>query len=68
MISFSEFISWKHDPVTEAWMEACKERIEEGKDTLAIQAGIDPIYDSYVRGIIKAYTEVLEFRVEDIPE
>jgi hypothetical protein len=68
MISFSEYISWKHDPVTEAYMEACKVRIEDGKDTLATQAGIDPIYDSYVRGIIRGYTEMLEFKVEDLSE
>ena len=68
MISYSDFVSWKHDPVTEAWMEACKQRIEDGKDTLATQAGIDSTYDSYVRGIIRGYTEMLNFTVEDLSE
>jgi len=35
---------------------------------LATQAGLDPIFDSYVRGIIKGYSELLNITIEDIEE
>jgi len=68
VIHKDDYVLWKNDPVTIAWFEACLQRIEEGKDTLAGQAGLDPIFDSYVRGIIKGYTEMLTFTVEDFEE
>lgn len=67
-ISKDDFYLWKNEPITQAVFEACQMRIDEGKDTLATQAGLDPIFDSYVRGIIKAYSEMLRITVEDIEE
>lgn len=67
-ISKDDFVLWKNDPITMAVFEACALRIEDGKNTLAGQAGLDPIFDSYVRGIIKAYSEMLGITVEDIEE
>ena len=68
MISKDDFYLWKSEPITQAIFEACEMRIEEAKNTLAGQAGLDPIFDSYVRGIIKAYSEMLNITVEDIDE
>jgi hypothetical protein len=68
MISKDDYILWKNDPLTQAWFEACQQRIEDGKETLAGVAGLDPIYDSYVRGIIKGYSEMMNFTVEDFDE
>jgi hypothetical protein len=67
-ISKDDFYLWKSEPITQAVFEACEMRIEDGKNTLAGQAGLDPIFDSYVRGMIKAYAEMLQITVEDIEE
>ena len=67
-ISKDDFYLWKSDPITQAIFEACEMRIEDGKNTLAGCAGLDPIYDSHVRGIIKGYSEILNITVEDIEE
>lgn len=63
-----EWIDWKNHPVTIAFLEACEERIEEGKDILSTSAGIEPPQDNFMRGFIQAYREMLEFRVEDLDE
>lgn len=68
MITTEDLILWKNDPVTQAWFEACEVRVEDAKETLAEQAGIDSIFDSYVRGMIKAYREMQDFTVEDANE
>lgn len=64
MISKSDYINWKSDPVTRAFFEATRERVEEAKEMLAVSAGIDPTLDNFYRGFIKAYREIEEFTVE----
>lgn len=59
---------WKRHPVTEAFYDACLERIAEGKDILSTSAGVDSSQDNFMRGFIAAYREMLEFHVEDIVE
>ena len=66
MISKEDFYLWKSEPITQAVFEACQLRVEDGKNTLAGQAGLDPIFDSYVRGIIKAYSEMLGITVDEL--
>jgi hypothetical protein len=65
MISKSDFDTWKADPVTKAFMEACHYRIEDAKDILATSAGLDNINDNFTRGFISAYNEIQNFRYED---
>ena len=65
LISQSDFEHWKADPVTKAFFYACHERIEDAKNVLANQAGINSIEDNVLRGFIRAYQEMQEFRVED---
>lgn len=62
----SDFDTWKHDPITIAFYEAMVQRIDDCKELLAASAGIDQINDNFNRGFITAYTEALEFRVEDV--
>lgn len=64
-VSYEDFKLWKTEPVTEAYFSACIERIEEAKDILSVEAGINPDKDNYFRGFIQAYREMLDFRVED---
>lgn len=61
----NDWLEWKSQPVTQDFYEACLERIEEAKELLAVSAGIDPDQDNLVRGIIKAYREMLDFEVID---
>jgi len=68
IITKSDFDNWKADPVTKAFMFAINERIEESKDVLSVQAGINPNEDNYLRGFIQAYREIQDFRVEDAQE
>ncbi len=68
MISKSDFDNWKLDPVTKAFFQAAQERIEEAKDVLSVEAGLNPIQDNTLRGLIQAYREIQDFRVEDIEE
>ena len=49
-------------------MQATKERIEDAKDVLSVQAGINQNEDNYIRGLIQAYREVQDFRIDDIQE
>lgn len=65
MISRAEFMDWKSSLVTKAFFEAADERVEDAKEILASSAGTDSINDSYLRGFIRAYREMQEFRIED---
>lgn len=64
-ITKDDFQLWKSEPVTEAFLEACQERIEEAKEILSVEAGMNPEQDNFYRGFIRAYREMLEFRFEE---
>jgi hypothetical protein len=61
-----EFIDWKSNPVTKAFFEAAKIRIEESKEMLSYSAGLDSMQDRFLAGLIQAYRELQDFRIEDI--
>ena len=65
MISSSDFNNWKQDPVTKAFFTACEERVQECLETLGSCAGLDPTYDSFLRGFIAAYNEIPAFRLAE---
>ena len=64
-ISESDFLNWKSDPVTQAFFQACEERVEDAKEMLATSAGMDSVNDSVYRGFILAYREMQDFRIEN---
>ena len=66
MITKQDWDSWKADPVTRAFFDACLERGEGFKDILSVSAGENPVYDSKLVGFILAYQEITEFKVEDV--
>lgn len=66
IVTATDFTDWKSNPVTKAFFEACNERIEDTKDMLAISAGIDSVQDNLLRGIVFAYREMQEFRIDDL--
>lgn len=65
MINQSDFNEWKVQPVTRAFFLAAQERIDECKDLLSYSAGTDQAQDRLLVGLITAYREMMEFRVED---
>lgn len=65
LISQSEFNDWKSHPVTRAFFEAAQNRIEDSKEVLSTGAGSDPLYDRTLVGLIHAYREMQDFRIED---
>ena len=68
VISRNDFDNWKSDPVTKAFFQAAQERVEEAKDVLSVEAGLNPVQDNTLRGLIKAYREMQDFSVEYIEE
>ena len=65
MISVSDFLNWKSDPVTKAFFQAAQERVEECKDVLSTSGGNNKLNIRFFVGMIHAYRELQEFRVED---
>jgi len=68
LIKAQEFYDWKKSPVTQAFMLAAKERIQDAMNVLATTAGLNSIEDNYMRGFIQAYREMEEFRIDDLDE
>ena len=64
--SQSDFENWKGDFVTKAFFHAVQERIEGAKDILSVQTGLNPNQDNYLRGLIQAYREIQDFRIDDL--
>lgn len=67
-VTKEDWKTWKQDPVTRLFYDAVAERIEDAKETLANTAGNDPLQDSFYRGFIYAYREMVEFRFEEAAE
>ena len=65
-ITAADFQAWKADPVTQAYMEACRIRIEDVKDGMSTACGLDPVVDNFNRGFVYAYREMLDFRITDM--
>ena len=66
IVTKDEFLGWKNDQVTGAFYEACVTRLEDAKEILVGQAGLDSDLDNFYRGFIHAYREMLNFTVEDL--
>ena len=64
----SDFDNWRSDPVTRAFFAAARERVEDAKELLSIEAGLNPNQDNLLRGLIQAYREMQDFRIEDIQD
>ncbi len=64
----AEFEEWQEHFITKAYFSAVLERIEEAKEVLAGSAGVDSTNDNFIRGMIHAFREVVQFRVGDPEE
>jgi len=65
-ISKEEWVQWKDSIVTRGFFQAMNERIEDCKDILAVSAGLNPDEDNFYRGFIRAYSEALDFKIDDM--
>lgn len=64
----SDFDNWKSDPVTKAFFLAAQERVEDAKELLSVEAGLNPNQDNLLRGMIQAYRELQDFRIDGLVE
>ena len=68
MITKSEWIDWKTNPVTRAFFEATEIRVDDATEILINSAGIDSDQDNFYRGFITAYREMQNFQIDDLEE
>jgi len=68
VISSTDFYNWKSDPVTTMVMIQVNQRIEDSKNMLAGNAGVDPNFDNYQRGYIAACNDLLGVGFNDMEE
>ena len=58
-----QWAEWKRNNVTEAVMLQVQDRIEEAKELLC-GVGNDRDFDQYIKGMIRAFSEVLDVQLE----
>ena len=67
-ISKEEWTDWKANSVTRAFFQAADYRVDDAKEILGASAGLDSDSDNFYRGFIRAYSEMKEFRIEDLDD
>ena len=60
----SDFIDWKHHPITEVVFNQLKDRIRELEEMLGDSAGQNQLQDVTFVGAIKAYKDVLNIEFD----
>jgi hypothetical protein len=66
MLSKDDFQSWKGNEVTYAFMLSMHQRVQDLKETLAGTAGVDPLQDRFICGMIRAFSEVIHVEVDEV--
>ena len=64
-VSREEFVQWRESAVTKEIFNIIENRIEDAKEILSVQAGLEPDQDRLLVGMIKAFNEVLEISYEE---
>jgi len=64
-VSREEFAQWRESSVTQEVFHIIRNRIEDAKEILSVQAGLEPDQDRLLVGMIKALQEVLEISYEE---
>jgi hypothetical protein len=60
----ADFDDWKSNKVTKSFFQAAEERVDDCKEMLASSAGIDTLQDRFLVGMVQAYREMQDFRVD----
>lgn len=66
MTTKSDFVDWKSNPVTKAVFAEIKTLIDEGVETLALSAGVNPVDDRLIVGKINGLRSLLEISFSDV--
>ena len=66
-VSPQQWAEWKKSSITVAVMAEVANRIEEGKDLLC-SASNDRDFDQFVKGMIKAFSEILDIKLDTTEE
>lgn len=66
MISKEEFLEWKNSMVTQEFLKSIELRIEEIKENLVVSAGVEPLQDRFLAGMVHAYKEVKDVAMEEM--
>lgn len=61
----SDFVDWKHHPVTEEVFRKLQTRVRELQELLGTSAGLDPLIDRLYVGAISAYNDILNIEYEE---
>lgn len=61
-VNKEQWLSWKEHPVTQALNNQIQDRILECTDK--VFSSSDPEFDRFVKGMVHAFREILEFEVE----
>lgn len=64
MVSKAEFADWLRDPVTRELFGHLRKQIDDAKEQLANEAGLDSLSDRFLAGGIAGCVEVLEWQPE----
>ena len=56
-----DWLQWKGSEVTAQLFDAIKERVKEAQEMLSESAGLDPLNDRMLCGIVHAFREVAEW-------
>lgn len=64
-VSRDEFAQWRDSSVTKEVFQIIRNRIEDAKEILSVQAGLEPDQDRLLVGMIKALNEILEISYEE---
>lgn len=63
-----DFVIWKTSNVTKTVFGLIEEKIEDAKEVLIRQAGIDSTEDAVLRGYIRALYDVLNVDLQEVDE
>lgn len=61
----SDFVDWKHHPVTEEVFRKLQTRVKEVQELLGMSAGLDSLQDRMYVGALNAYRDILEIEYEE---
>lgn len=65
-VSKDDFLQWKESEITKLLFRRTEETIQQFKDILGDQAGLNSVHDAQMVAMIRAYRNVLEVTFEEL--
>lgn len=63
-INKNDWLDWKNNPITLLLYKEMRQRISEAQEILGRTAGLEPLKDRFLVGMVQAFNETLEFEIE----